>query len=57
MCDGKSESVEAHSQHHVIGSVVAVALAAAFKESQHSFPAEHHPAAAPKHMHNTQSSI
>lgn len=43
VCDRKSQSVEAHSQHHVIWSVVAVALTAAVKKTDHSLPAEHHP--------------
>lgn len=51
MRDGKSESVQAHSQHHVVWSVVAVALAAAVKKSGHGLPAEHHSAA----RHTAQS--
>lgn len=53
VCDRKSESVEAHSQHHVVRSVITVALTAAVKKSDHSLPAEHHAAAT--HTHKTQN--
>lgn len=42
--DRESQSVEAHSQHHVVRRVVAVAPAAALEELHHGLPAEHHPA-------------
>lgn len=42
--DRESQSVEAHSQHHVVRRVVAVAPAAAPEELHHGLPAEHHPA-------------
>lgn len=45
VCDRKSESIEAHPQHHVIRRVIAVAPAAAVKKSDHSLLAEHHTAA------------
>lgn len=48
MCDRKSEGIEAHSQHHVIRGIIAVALAAALKKLDHSLPAEHHAAATHK---------
>lgn len=58
--DRKSESIEAHSQHHVIRCVIAVALAATVKQPDNSLPAEHHAAATQrrtsetwKRIHNT----
>lgn len=45
VCNRKSKSIEAHSQHHVIRRIVAVAPAAAVKKLDHSLPAEHHTAA------------
>lgn len=45
VCDRKSKSIEAHSQHHVIWRIIAVALAAAVKKLDDSLPAEHHTAA------------
>lgn len=45
VCDGKPESIEAHPKHHIIRRVIAVALAAAVEESDHSLSAEHHAAA------------
>lgn len=45
VCDGEAESVEAHSKHHVIWCIIAVALAATLQKLNHSLPAEHHAAA------------
>lgn len=42
--DREAQGVEAHSQHHVVRRVVAVAPAAALEELHHGLPAEHHPA-------------
>lgn len=47
MRDGKSKSIQAHPQHHVVRRVIAVAPAAAVEEPRHSLSAEHH-AAAPR---------
>lgn len=41
--DWNPESIKAHSQHHVIRSVIAVAFAATVKKLDHGLPAEHHP--------------
>lgn len=49
VCDRKSKSIEAHSQHHVIWGIITVALTAAVQKPNHSLPAEHHPAATHTH--------
>lgn len=41
----KSESIEAHPQHHVVRGIITVAFAAAVDKLNHSLPAEHHAAA------------
>lgn len=52
--DRKSESIEAHSQHHVIRCVIAVALAATVKQLDNSLPAEHHAAATHRRTSETR---
>lgn len=55
MRDGKSKSIQAHSQHHVVRRIVAVAPAAAVEEPRHSLSAEHHAAAPRTHAGDTQT--
>lgn len=55
MRDRKSKSVQAHSQHHVVRRIIAVAPAAAVEEPHHSLSAEHHAAAQGTDTRDTQT--
>lgn len=55
MRDGKSKSIQAHSQHHVVRRIITVAPAAAVEEPRHSLSAEHHAAAPRTDARDTQT--